>query len=105
MRACPAERYGGCFSAITQKKGELTDAESKMILEQRIAWGCDLCQSVCPYNREPIMTPIEFFHRERIGELTRERLDAMDKAEFTRRAFAWRGRRTVERNLDILLDK
>ena len=68
-------------------------------------WGCDICQSACPYNREPVKTPIEFFYRERIDELTRERLDSMDKAEFNRRAFAWRGRKTVERNLDILENK
>ena len=108
-RACPTGILRGegedCLSAITQRKGELTDTEIALMRKHNTAWGCDLCQSVCPYNREPIMTPIEFFHRERIGELTRERLDAMDKAEFTRRAFAWRGRRTVERNLDILLDK
>jgi epoxyqueuosine reductase QueG len=66
------------------------------------AWGCDLCQSSCPYNREPIVTPIEFFHRERIHELTRDILDSMDKPTFLSRAFAWRGRKTVERNLDIL---
>jgi hypothetical protein len=45
---------------------------------------------------------MEFFHRERITELTREQLDSMDKPTFLRRAFSWRGRKTVERNLDIL---
>ena len=108
-RACPTGILRGegedCLSAITQRKGELTDSEIALMRKHNTAWGCDLCQSVCPYNREPLITPIEFFHRERIDELTRERLDAMDKAEFNRRAFAWRGRRTVERNLDILAGK
>ena len=108
-RACPTgilkEEGDDCLSAITQRKGELTDSEMALMKKHNTAWGCDLCQSVCPYNRKPIKTPIEFFYRERIDELTRERLDAMDKAEFTRRAFAWRGRKTVERNLDILAGK
>lgn len=105
-RACPTGILRGegtdCLSAITQRKGELSEAEADLMRKYHTAWGCDLCQSSCPYNREPLITPIEFFHRERITELRRDLLDAMDKAEFQRRAFAWRGRKTVERNLDIL---
>ena len=105
-RSCPTRILTGegsdCLSAITQRKGELTDEEKSLMRKYNTAWGCDLCQSVCPYNREPKITPVAFFHRERIGELTREILDGMDKASFGKRAFAWRGRKTVERNLDIL---
>lgn len=105
-RACPTGILRGegtdCLSAITQRKGELTDGEMALMRRYNTAWGCDLCQSVCPYNRAPKITPIAFFHRDRIAELTRERLDAMDKQSFKERAFAWRGRKTVERNLDIL---
>ena len=108
-RSCPTgilrSEGDDCLSAITQRKGELTEAEAEMMRKHNTAWGCDLCQSVCPYNREPRVTPVEFFHRERIGELTRELLDSMDKATFMRRAFSWRGRKTVERNLDVLKDK
>ena len=108
-RSCPTGILRGegadCLSAITQRKGELTADEINMMRKFNTAWGCDLCQSVCPYNRTPVKTPIEFFYQERMDELTREKLDAMDKAEFNRRAFAWRGRKTVERNLDILENK
>ncbi len=107
MRACPAERYGGCFSSITQKKGELTDTESKMILEQRIAWGCDLCQETCPHTKRAIekrtiFSPIPFFSEKPISRLTGERLSAMSDEEFSSRAFSWRGRETLMRNLKIL---
>jgi epoxyqueuosine reductase len=105
-RACPTGILRGesdeCLSAITQRKGELRDDEIALMRKYNTAWGCDLCQSICPYNSNPIITPIPFFKQERIPHLTREILDDMDKAEFSRRAFAWRGRRTVERNLDIL---
>lgn len=108
-RACPTRILAGegseCLSAITQRKGELTEDEKALMIKYNTAWGCDLCQSSCPYNKSPRITPIAFFHRERIAELTRDILDAMDKPTFTKRAFAWRGKKTVERNLDILSRK
>ncbi len=108
-RACPTRVLSGegndCLSAITQKKGELSEYEESLMRKYNTVWGCDLCQSSCPHNRHPLITPVEFFHRERIENLTRSVLDNMDKAEFSRRAFAWRGRRTVERNLDLFEKK
>ena len=105
-RACPTGilRSEGtdCLSAITQRKGELTADEMALMRKYNTAWGCDVCQSVCPYNKAPVLTPIDFFYRERIAELTPELLEGMTRVEFSRRAFAWRGRKTVERNLDIL---
>ena len=108
-RACPTGILRGegedCLSAITQRKGELSFADAQLMRSCHTAWGCDLCQSACPHNASPRLTPIEFFYRERIPTLTREAVEGMDKAEFERRAFAWRGRRTVLRNLDILEGK
>ena len=108
-RACPTGILRGegeyCLSEITQRKGELGEYEKDLMRRCNTAWGCDFCQSVCPYNREPVKTPIEFFHRDRIPCLTREILDGMSEEDFKRRAFAWRKRKTVERNLDILSKK
>ena len=108
-RSCPTGILRGegddCLSAITQRKGELSDKEVELMRKFNTAWGCDICQSVCPYNKNPIMTPVEFFYTDRIPELTRELLDSMDKPTFMRRAFSWRGRKTVERNLDLLGNK
>ena len=104
-RSCPTGALvgaGDCLSAITQRKGELTDAECKLMREHNTAWGCDLCQSCCPYNAHPVLTPIDFFRKDRIVRLDRGDVESMDKATFSRRAFAWRGRKTVLRNLDVL---
>jgi hypothetical protein len=48
---------------------------------------------------------VEFFYRERIECLTLEALDAMTDEEFSRRAYAWRKRPTIRRNLEILEEK
>jgi hypothetical protein len=49
-------------------------------------------------------TPIPFFHEKRIFRLTPSQLASMDKAQFSERAYAWRGRKTIERNLSVLFD-
>ena len=109
LDACPTGILSGkgedCLSAITQKKGDLTEREASLIRDNGTVWGCDACQSVCPYNMNPKKTPIAFFYRERIGKLDSEALAKMDKEAFSKRAFAWRGRRVVERNLKIYEEK
>ncbi len=104
--ACPTGLLRGeaveCLSAITQKKGVLSEEEAELMRKCGTAWGCDICQSACPHNREPKMTPLEFFCLDRISSLTSEALSSMSDEEFNRRAFAWRGRRTIMRNMEIL---
>ena len=104
--ACPggilSDSNGVCLSAITQKKGELSDGEKELIRRTGYAWGCDLCQTVCPHNAAPRLSPIPFFHEDRIERLDSPTLDGMSDEEFTKRAFAWRGRNTVNRNLKLL---
>jgi epoxyqueuosine reductase len=103
--ACPTKILSGkgtdCLSAITQKKGTLTKEDADLMIKFNTVWGCDLCQSSCPHNKSPKVTPIEFFHRDRIIKLTKELLGSMSDSEFSRRAFAWRKRETVERNLSL----
>lgn len=105
-KACPTGILSGegsdCLSAITQRKGALSETESALMRKYNTAWGCDECQRACPYNKNPKITPIEFFHIEKIENLTLDSLLSMDKEQFSKRAFAWRGRATVERNLKLL---
>ncbi len=96
-RACPMTDQ--CLSMITQKKGELSDDEKKLILANKTVWGCDLCQTVCPYNRKVQHTPIAFFRENKIYRLTLPLLESMSDEEFQMRAFSWRKRQTVIRNL------
>lgn len=87
-----------CTSELNQRK-VLTEEELAFITSRPIRWGCDVCQEVCPMNRAVPPTPIDFFYEEPIPVLTKERLLSMTKSEFRARAYAWRGKTTILRNL------
>ncbi len=102
---CPTGRLsngGECLSKITQRKGELSDFEIDLMRKIDTVWGCDVCQTVCPYNKSPKLTPISFFYKERIELITTQRLLSMTDEEFKRRAYSWRKKETIERNLKKL---
>ncbi len=103
--ACPTKILSGggsdCLSAITQRKGELNEDEVALIKKHNTVWGCDECQNVCPHNKSVEVTPLEFFKNDRIPLLTTEIVENMTKDEFSKRAFAWRGKKTVLRNLSL----
>lgn len=97
--ACPCE--DGCLSEITQKKGSLTEDDEKLILASGCFWGCDICREVCPMNGSPVITPIEFFKKDLTPCLTSEIIENMSKEEFSSRAYSWRGKKTILRNLGL----
>jgi epoxyqueuosine reductase len=107
LRACPMGCGTGdrsdCLSALTQKKGELTSREAAAMVQGGLVWGCDACQLACPHNRAVIAagrdTPIPYFREHRLVHLSSEALEAMDEASFRSRAYAWRGRAVITRNL------
>ena len=101
--ACPTGILRGdgesCLSEITQRKGELSDYELGLMRKCGTVWGCDICQDVCPLNKKRTKTPIEFFYEKRVQRLTEELLASLSDDEFSERAFSWRGRAVLERNL------
>ena len=70
-------------------------------------WGCDVCQAVCPHTiralrDETIYSSVPYFTENTVSHLTVGTLDAMPSDEFAQRAYAWRGRPTIRRNLLLL---
>ena len=106
-RACPMMIEDmECLSAVTQKKGVLSDEEADYLKKYGSAWGCDLCQLACPLNQKVLAngveTPIDFFRENRISTLTAEVLEKMSDEEFKARSFSWRGKAPLLRNLELL---
>lgn len=109
-KACPMGNIGQCLSAVTQKKGELDETEIEMIKTYGSAWGCDVCQEVCPHTalakaNGTITTPIEFFKTQLTPTLSRKMIEEMTDEEFSLRAYSWRKKETILRNLSILEEK
>ncbi len=115
VRSCPAKALEDgfccdtCLSYITQKKGELTEVEKAYIRENQSVFGCDICQRVCPHNENVRHTEIEEFLSDRITHLSMDDVAPLTNKTFKKRygdrAFAWRGKGVIERNLRIINGK
>lgn len=100
--ACPVGAITGkeiikekCLSFLSQKKGELDEETKRLIEKTGCAWGCDICQKVCPYNKNAQISPIKEFIETAVPFVTKE-------TEIENRAFSWRGKAVIDRNLNIL---
>lgn len=106
--ACACLRSEGqCLSSLTQKKGELSPAEEAEIRDSGVIWGCDRCQEVCPHTKRArldgsIYTTVDFFKEALIPNLTEADLQGMSDGDFASRAYSWRGKAVIERNLRLL---
>lgn len=95
-----------CLSEISQKKGELSDGEQELLKKGGLCWGCDVCQAVCPHNKDLPTTAMPEFMERRITRLKTRDVEGLSNREFKEKfgeyAFSWRGKGVVERNLRIL---
>lgn len=105
LRACPTRAISPsgpdrtkCLSALTQQKGALTDGETERICRSGCAWGCDICQAVCPMNAHAAVAPLPEF-------AATFQPKAVQNGSLEGRAYGWRGRAVMERNLRLLADK
>lgn len=89
-----------CMSELTQRK-HVSDEELGIIHSHKLSWGCDTCQEVCPHNKNVEITPIEFFHKCLLERIDAGMIENMSKDEFSKRAYAWRGKKTLLRNLGV----
>ncbi len=111
--ACPGQCFSSgtydyrlCKSYLTQKKGSFTLPEQEVMCKTPLIFGCDICQDVCPLNQTVPLTPIPEFRQDSISVLTRKEVETLSNKQFQHtfgtRAFAWRGKKTLLRNMDCL---
>ena len=114
VRACPGGALGcqnrfdeaRCLSALTQKRGALTEAQTALVKQGGLLWGCDRCQLACPENRHITVPPLpEFAPQPDPEEGDFQLSDRQFRKRYTGRAFVWRGVQPLRRNAEILKEK
>lgn len=111
IKACPVNALlngydvDKCMSAYNQSKRSLTDEEIKA---NYLLLGCDICQRVCPKNKDikPSRTE-EFYPQEHTYVLIDDLFHLSNKAfkaKYGQASYLWRGKTLLLRNaLTILL--
>lgn len=92
-----------CISYLTQTKEQLSIKEKKSIGFQ--LYGCDICQKVCPYNKNKFFKETIYNIDEATADI--EQLLFISNKEFKNKygktAAGWRGKKTLQRNAIIVL--
>ena len=116
IKSCPGCAIKGdfdinpllCRSYLTQKKEELSDAEKEIIKKHYLVYGCDICQQVCPHNKDIKVTNINEFKENIKKSIDYQELLEISNKEFKKRygnrAFSWRGKKLLARNFELIQD-
>ncbi|MDY6085050.1 MAG: QueG-associated DUF1730 domain-containing protein [Dialister sp.] len=94
-----------CKSFITQKKEDLSAEEIKILKRSPLIFGCDACQSCCPFNKNAAPSPLPSLYTDRVTSLSKDDL-SLSHRQFEKKyrdyAFAWRGKKVLLRNFTLL---
>lgn len=85
-----------CASFISQKKLELTTQQQDILARANTVFGCDICQTCCPYNSR-LADVDNVFAQDIINTITEDNILPLYK----HRAFGFRGAKVLQRNLKI----
>ena len=103
IEACPThainDKYingSKCLSYLTQKKN-LSSNEEKYINE--CVYGCDICQNVCPYNKNVNEIEAEFININDFLKMP----EAEYKNKYENNSSFWRGKKIIDRNIKLYL--
>ena len=110
LKACPGQAitengidYAKCLSHITQSS--VIDEKGENLIRQcGSAWGCDICQDICPLNADAAQTPFDEFKNGLL--LSMEDINDLSQKQFREKyknyALAYKGRNILRRNINII---
>ncbi|WHH61542.1 tRNA epoxyqueuosine(34) reductase QueG [Petroclostridium sp. X23] len=117
LKRCPGNALLGnyqmdptrCASYITQKKEDLSKEEIKILKRSGKIFGCDICQQVCPHNKHAEKTNLKEFGQDTVYNISKEDVESYSnkgfKKRYGNRAFSWRGKKIILRNLNVINEK
>lgn len=90
-----------CLSYITQAK-QLSNEQLSLLQKSENVVGCDICQKVCPHNKNIPETCMTEFLENKISEINFEDISRLSNREFKEKyavfAFSWLGKKRIVRN-------
>lgn len=111
VKACPSHALdhgfdeNACISSLSQMKKELSETEIKYF--KSMIYGCDICQKVCPKNKD-----IDFHIYKEFEAIGIENINIVDLLEMSNRdykeiygknASSWKGATIIKRNALCLI--
>ncbi|SNS76274.1 epoxyqueuosine reductase [Anaerovirgula multivorans] len=95
-----------CLSNILQQKEDIKESDRKSL--GKSLYGCDICQQVCPHNKEiKKETEEDFYPKEALHKPDLLQLLSMSNKEFKKTygetSAGWRGKKILQRNAIIAL--
>ena len=109
VKSCPSHaltdgfKKESCLSFLSQKK-ELLENEEQLFKKASYIFGCDICQTSCPVNKNAKKTQIEKFKKP-ILSLSEKEILSLTEEEFEKRygefAFCYKGVEILKRNVRI----
>lgn len=97
--------FNKCISYLTQKK-HLDENEENILKKQYKIYGCDICQIICPENKNKKSSNIEDFNVDLLYNINLDDVLGLSNKEFKHiygnRNFSWRGKSIIKRNILIV---